>query len=385
MIRPRLCAAVLVMLPSLAGGVDIPCGPVEPDVIRVDGLLDDWEGAAGIDVGGRATDLSFTVRCNYDAKTLYLAVDVRDDYLVRTKEGRASEDHLELAFADGEKVDRLVIYPADPAAKAKHGVRWSSGRSVKGIEVAEARQPAGWAVEVRMALAGVPGWTAGAPRLKLGVAVSDCDSKGKPTVEATLSSSPLDTVATLGVTEFPEASAALAALLRDLHASDGDVVFDRTAAGGARVVIVGRHLAVVSDEYSYVALPFKDRGDLLEVRLIDLAGDGREAVVVRYRERSGAGTREVLAAWRMTGDGLRRTFGVEVGKVLGEKRLEATVSFVRKGRATEIVVEPKPAVGWTAATYREARTEDLVPIPLPWATAKRARFQFRGDNYLRAD
>src|SRR5678815_4808082 len=93
-VLPLLLLVVpLSQSPSPARAADVPCGAVEPDVIHVDGILNDWGDVAGIDIGGRDADFSFTVKCNYDAKTLYLAVDVRDDYLVRTRDARAAEDH----------------------------------------------------------------------------------------------------------------------------------------------------------------------------------------------------------------------------------------------------------------------------------------------------
>src|SRR5262245_57547534 len=92
-----LCALALATT-APARAADIPCGPVEKDVVRVDGLLDDWRDVSGIDIGGRDADFSFTVKCNYDEKTLYLAVDMRDDYLVRSRETRPAEDHVEVAF-----------------------------------------------------------------------------------------------------------------------------------------------------------------------------------------------------------------------------------------------------------------------------------------------
>jgi hypothetical protein len=387
----RAIAVVLAALgwSTSAAAADIPCGPVEKGVIHVDGLLDDWNDVSGIDIGGRDRDFSFTVKCNYDEKTLYLAIDVRDDYFARTRESKAGEDHLEIAFVDQGKVEKLVVYPADDAAKAPRKVHWSSGHAMKGVEVADAKQAAGWGVEARLALASVPGWSVGVPSIKLGVAAYDCDSKASSKTEATLESSPIASVAAMGVVEFPEANATLDAFLRDRKLSSKDVLFDKMARVGPgatlRMVVAGGYIAAIGDEYSYVTLPFRDKKDLKEVRLVDLGGDGHDAAVIRYVERGGGGVREVLAAYRTTSEGLRRTFGCEVAKSQGANRLDTKVSFLKKGRATEILIEPLPPVGWTELTYRESPAADLVPIPTPWGTEKRARFQFKGENYVRAE
>src|SRR5204863_275901 len=108
---------------------------------------------------------------------------------------------------------------------------------------------------------------------------------------------------------------------RDRRLKPSDLRFDQIGrvlpTGPARVVVAGRTVGVISDEYAYLELPAASAKDVIDVRLVDLAGDGHDAIVVRYRERAGEGSREVLAAYRMVDEGLRRTFGVEVGKSLG--------------------------------------------------------------------
>ena len=107
--------------PALAR--DIPCGGVEADVIQVDGLLGDWkdvqghitQDAAHIVAGSASKnwdgpeDLSFITRCNYDDKKLYMAVDVRDERLVRTRKAQPQEDHVIFSFGS----HKLIVWPAE--------------------------------------------------------------------------------------------------------------------------------------------------------------------------------------------------------------------------------------------------------------------------------
>jgi len=74
----------------------------------------------------------------------------------------------------------------------------------------------------------------------------------------------------------------------------------------------------------------------------------------------------------------------ETGKSAGDKRIDDKVSFVKRGRATDIVVEAGAASGFTQANYQERPAEDMVPILLPWGDERRARYQFSGDEYRRA-
>ncbi len=94
-----------------ARATELTCGPVDPGVIVLDGLLDDWTEVPGVDAGGHDANLSFTVKCNLSPRSLFLLVDVRDDYFARTRQNRPGEDHVELTFA-GRK---LVVYPGDAA------------------------------------------------------------------------------------------------------------------------------------------------------------------------------------------------------------------------------------------------------------------------------
>lgn len=372
---------------SAASAADIPCSPVEKGDVHLDGMLDDWSGVAGLEMGGRNADLSFTAKCRYDGSKLYLSVDVRDSYLVRTKQVRPGEDHVEIALGDGVRSERLVVYPADGSAPRK--LRWASGRTLRGVEIADSLQPAGWSVEAAIPLVNVPGWEPGVPEFRLAVGVVDCDAKSRPVERARLTTAPLDSPKDLGRVELEEARAALEGFLRDRGLTPADIVFDQVGrirlGGKARVLLVGKYLVAITEEYSYVGLPVMERADVREIRLVDLAGEGREAVLVRYVERGGVGTREVLAAFRLTGEGMTRTFGCEVAKSLGGRRLETRVTLAKRGEASDIVVEALPALGWDETTYKERPAEDLVSIPLPWGEARRLRFHFKGDDYFRTE
>jgi hypothetical protein len=370
----RLAAALVFASASLAHAADLPCGPVEKGTIRVDGLEEDWTDVPGIDAGERDPNLSFTVKCNVDGRALYLLVDVRDNYFVRTKEARPGEDHVELTLS-GRK---LVIYPGDNAA-TQNKVTWG-GKPAKGLQVASALQPKGWAVEVALPLGAIPGWRSGQPGFAYAAEVFDCDSKAQLKTERSAQ--------TAGRIAFAEGQSALDGFLKDLHLKHSDIFFERPIAlghsSGAEAVVAGKYIAAISDGYVYYELPVSGRADIKDTRVADLAGDGRDALIVRYVERGVGGSREMVAVYRFGDSQVQRVFAAEVGKSAGSSRIEDKVSFVKRGRATDIVVEAGSAVGWSSSNYKEAPAEDAVPILLPWADDRRARYQFHGDEYQRA-
>jgi hypothetical protein len=371
---------------GVASAADLPCGPAEKDAITLDGLTDDWSDVPGVDAAADG-DASFTLKCNtIDDRTLALLIDVHDGYFVRTPRAAPGEDHLELTLG-GKK---LVIFPGD-ADKLKDKVTPPAG-----VRLVSALQPKGFAVEMFVPLSSVPGWKKGLPSLALSVKFLDCDSKSalKTEHQPTLD----------GHIVFAESDASLDAFLQDRRLTRAQVYWDQPMAlgkkSGARAVLAGRYLAVLSDGFVFLELPFAERKDLHDIKLLDLAGDGREALVMRYAERGGtgaptkgggaagpvSGTREVLAVYRAAGDEqVARVFACEVGKSAGANRLDNKISFVKRGRATDIVIEAGAATGFSQANYHETPAQDMLPILLPWGEERRARYQFSGDEYRRAD
>jgi hypothetical protein len=365
------CATLAALAWAPAGrAADLPCGAAEKGTVEIDGLTDDWKGVDGIDAGGQDPNLSFTVKCNLEPQHLLLLIDVRDNYFVRTAQAKPGEDHLVLTLAGRT----IALWPGNAAEiKDKVVPPW------KGLKLVSALQSHGWAVELAVPLNALPGFRPGQSTLKYRLRVDDSDSKAALKIERSVDTS--------GRIVFAEGQDHLESFLKDRGLRPGDVFFDRAIRvgrkEGGRVVLAGRFAAAIGDGYTYVELPFKDRHDLKDARIVDLAGDGRDALAIRYLERGGGGARELIAAYRFDGDNVRRVFAAEVGKFQGTSKIEDKVAFVRRGRATDIVIEAGAAVGFTQATYQEAPADDVIPVLLPWGDEKRARYQFSGDEYVR--
>jgi len=357
-----------------ARAADLPCGPAEKGTINLDGLTDDWTDVDGIDAGGRDANASFTLKCNTEEHTLMLLVDVRDSYFVRTRAAKPGEDHIELTL----RGHRLTIFPGDARAIPTLA-RWGT-KPAKNVKAVSALQQAGWAVELAIPMSAIPGYKAGMP-LQYKAAVADCDSKAALKTERTVDSS--------GAIVFAEGDAALDGFLKDRNLRRSDIWFDKGVSlggkAGGRAVIAGKYLAFITDGYVFIELPIHQRADVKDARVVDLAGDGRQAIVVRYVERGGGGSRDVLAAWRVVGDSeIRRVFAAEVGKQTAAGRVDDKVAFVKRGRATDIVVDAGTAAGLSAATWHETPADDVIPVLLPWGDDRHARYQFQGDEYKRA-
>lgn len=134
---------------------------------------------------------------------------------------------------------------------------------------------------------------------------------------------------------------AFASFLEACGLHQRDIYFDRAltlyGTENARLLLASgkdsQYLAALSEEgsYVYMKMPWRERGDLRDARVLDLAGDGRQALVIRYREHGSSGdTRDVLGVWRLPSEShIRRVFSADVDK---------RVRFIRRGRASDLLI-----------------------------------------------
>src|SRR5262249_27597192 len=302
-------------------------------------------------------DAGFSLRCAYDDTMLYMAVDVSDDRLIRSRSPRPTDDHLVLEIGGG----KWEIFPGSAAASAKLYVG-----GPKGMAVVDSLQKHGWSVELAVARAKIPGVRKGDPAVRFGLAFFDADVAAPPKIETVVALRDASLV-------FEEADHLLADFLAQMKLRRSDIVLDTTAnidgaPGAERVVWAGRTIGILGEGFAYLELPVSLREDVLEVRAIDLAGEGKASLLVRYVERGNGGAREVLAVWNMVTGSFVRTFAHEVAKVVGRARMTNAWELVAKkrGRGRDLIIRAGDAGGFSKDSWNEAPAEDMMPILLPW-------------------
>jgi hypothetical protein len=391
----------LVVVSVSARANEIPCAPAEAGAVMLDGLLGDWKDVqgVGVDAAGQVIrgvkewsgpdDLSFDVFCNHDATHLYLAVNVRDDYFVRTPKARG-DDHLVVLL--GTK--RLVVVPGN-LRNLRGKMTWGARGRVKGVRMAEALQQQGYSVELQIPLKLVPGYRPGGPAVPGAVWVADCDSKAKGTVQTIIGTA---RSARVGRFAFAQARAELSGFLRDKGYGPGDIRAKHNAnvVGDKRVeqvVLAGRTIGIIGEglpggSYFYLDLPVRQPRDVYWLKLMDLNGDGRTEIVTRYVERTGNGRRELIAVFRFNdADKFVRSFAHEILK--GQKDRLITNRFTVKRRrrtrrspgGVDLIFDRPQARGFTKESFRELPSADCHSIILPWSEEKRRRFVFEGEEY----
>lgn len=407
-LRGALLAAGLLSLwaaPARAAGRDIACGGVEAGTIHVDGLISDWEGVSSTEIAGSPVPadgkpLVAKLRCNYDDKALYLLIEVQDDSLVRTAAAGPLEDHLEVALdLGGGRMDRLLVYPGSYQQKLPRRLRWAAGgaglprpidgegpagraKPLKGppvVEVYDSLLPLGYSVELRLPLKALPAHKPGTP-LPLGIKIVDVDSRARPQIVSVADTSSGERPEDLSRVQFQEAQSALESLLDDLKAGHSDIWWDKTGdigGGPGRVLMIARALCVIGKEYGWQEVA-PSRQDIKDVQLVSV-GDKLTAAALRTSESGGGGSRELLRLYRLQKGQFQPIFIAEVRKQIGQDVLESQVSYVKRGKAVDIVLTAKPPVGFTEATYQEFPATDAQPILLPWKD-KKARYVMGPDG-----
>jgi hypothetical protein len=90
--------------------------------------------------------------------------------------------------------------------------------------------------------------------------------------------------------------------------------------------------------------------------------------------------------WTVWSGQLQPLAQIEVRKERGGNVLESSWTIGKGKQGPELVVTPKPAVGWTAETWNEQVADDADSILLPWDAAKGGTgYTLHGHELVRRD
>ena len=173
-----------------------------------------------------------------------------------------------------------------------------------------------------------------------------------------------------------------------------------------RVLLIGRDIVVFGpgfkggSAYAYLTLSqFADAGDIDEMTLRDVTGDGAADLVVRgVRHASaqlpggGAHTIDmsVMFVYQLRNEVITRVFAIETARALGGKRIQGLVQLVpgHGNKGFDVDVRPGRAQGWTEKTYPftqdQPGTGNLEPLLLPWGGIDHLHYAFDGTSFARA-
>ena len=358
MLRPAALAIVLWLTGSAAAD-GVRCDDLSTRDLSIDGMLDDWKGTAVLARAGSAPDGAIALRCAWDGSALALALDIADDRVVRVR-GKGHEDHVDIAVAAGGKPAAVAVFPGNPVAKPRIA-------APARVAVADSLQPKGFSIEMRVPASAIPTMGPNTPSLELHVVFHDSD-------EATGGDdADVELVTTI---ELGDRKDLLDDFLRTVRLARTDlkldtlVELDPDRRGKERLVAGGTVIGVLTDQFAFVTLPAQRPADVREIKLLGLGTRGQQIISAVVRQSGNGGSRDLLLLWTVWSGQLQPMAQIEVRKEQGGNVLESEWKLQKGKKAMELWVTPKPAVGWTEATWNEQPADDADPILLPWDKAK---------------
>jgi hypothetical protein len=145
---------------------------------------------------------------------------------------------------------------------------------------------------------------------------------------------------------------------------------DPDRKGKERLVAGGTVIGVLTDRFAFVTLPVRAPTDIKHVDLLALGPHGQQVISAVVTQTANGGSRDLLMLWTVWSGQLQPLAQIEVRKQGAGNLLEAGWRVVKGRRGPELWVEPRPAIGWTAATWNEQPADDADPIVLPWDDSK---------------
>lgn len=388
--------------------------------INLDGRFGDWRRFCeliGLDSSAQITsgrdrwngegDASVGFALARDADNLYLAAEVRDDQIIRTREHRATDDAVVFSLAVQVGQRRvgydIAVMPGQPGSYPG-GVefRGARGGNVRGARVVEDNLPngGGFVLEVQIPWSSLPDLRENLNSLRGRVSYNDNDSPGRPNIETVLATGGGDGAhyeqlpPARGATQASTNGDLIAQFRQAQNLVTAEPFLDRAAniAGDApleRVVLFSRFLVAAGPgiagggRYAYLEHPVRTAEDLVDVSMRDVTGDGRMEVLLRARVGGNNMTREILYVFGAPGgaDQLEQLFAHEITRSAGGNRVVNRATYEQGPR---IRVSFGSNEGFTQQNFPRLQ-ENGVNLPLlTWSENRSVAYQW-SDSLHRFD
>lgn len=175
---------------------------------------------------------------------------------------------------------------------------------------------------------------------------------------------------------------------------DGDGRTERVIVHGRDIVVMGPGFKSGTG-YAFATLPFAEASDVKTVALKDVTGDKKADLVIRGVVRgkapkeAGGGEveRELELVYRVTGETVKRVFGAEVGRAVGQKRVDGRISYRDKDNKFSIVISAGKATGFTKESYPfnqdTSQVGGMEPLILPWSGIDPVAYKWNGSAFAK--
>lgn len=326
--------------------------------LSIDGLLDDWKGARVVARVGSPDDGAIEMHCAWDGESIAFALNIKDERVIRVKGG--TEDKVTLSLAAGGKPVAVTVFPGNSMAKAK------IVKPAK-VEAADSLQPKGFSVEIAIPAAAIPEFSPSTPAFALDLVFHDSDAATGGDTTPLPIRQPI---------ELGDRKDLLDDFLSSVRLKRSDIKLDQLVdidwdrKGKERLVVGGTVIGVLTDQFAYVTLPAASPADVKKVELLPLGPKGQQVITALVRQTGNGGARELLMMWTVWSGQLEPLVNIETRKEMGANLLEVSYTVTKGKKGPELVVEAKPAVGFSADNWNEVPAGDSDAIVLPWDDKK---------------
>ena len=417
--------------PSSAPKVDMVAANVPPGAVKVDGFVTDWDGIEKKDIRaltrGEAEydwtgprDLSMLVQMQYDATHLYLAIEVRDNIVTQPKR-KKSGDLVEVWFDGGPtaksgskgRLRMLKLLVGEMANDGPPEAVWGFPRALKGrpegLLLDGSIRNTGYFFEVGIPLALVSDPAPGLEPLGITFIARDWDYDDPNEDLASVASSPFDGLkkrapSTMAKFTLAGAESIKKGFFRLFPDTMGKTVMGEQfadIAGDSRrewVFLVDNHYLSISGvgvgdgQNYYYELEGRNGGTCTDIKVLDLTGDGKAEILVRYklpsRHPSGVIHQEFVAIYHFALDRIKLVFFHEVGNDGAGWSIRNEVRLVpnRKTGQINVVVSSPKGQGVTKKSYADVDQDQIVDwerLLLPWEGTKTRLFEWDTHQFLK--
>ncbi len=383
-----------------ADGVSVHMSLVKPGEIRVDGVTEEWPsamtdlnktvlGAAGPSLGMRAA-------LTYDETNLYVAAEIKDSRILRTRGCAEADDHAALVIAfprpsGGFAMHEISLYPGEPGRSAGC-VKHRGGSAIPGAKLVEAPKnaPGMMGLEVAIPWRAFPEAATVRAGLRGALRYYDGDGRAARNILGTSTDVPAADLPRLPMEAEQSLEAGLvkekglsAGPSHDRYADvAGDGMYERIMVFGRYLVILGPHYRNGTEYYFADLVVDATTGGLPLFEVRDVTGDGKADVIVRRRVGAGDGYREVAQVFALgKSDTLEPVYQHEVGIHSPSGTISNELRFSSEGGKPTLIVGAGTVSGYSATTYREPVETSMEPLLLPWGTVKAQVYQWSGRGF----
>lgn len=418
----------LLIAPQVHAQLAVESERIESVIPQIDGDLSEWTGWGdnesnvsftllggpeiidGSDSWESEDDYSASVAFVHDNRSLYFAATIRDDTIVHTKKGLASEDHIELRLAlvkglKGNMTSLGLGIFVDPVSQTVDVRKLDSKKSfatkaVPEVEAAMRGTANNYSFELRIPWSSLPLSEAKQAGMRVGIFAVDCDDPAGRVEDTVIGTAPLlarKNHQLLPLFGLSDVTRPLGDFWKEMKLSPRltaryFAAFDLVAgAGWEQVIVADKYLMAFGAEidtpghYSYIELPVKSAEHVKGFEFFDATGDSKKDIILEFEVDNGTESRRWTSIYSLDENHkFQRVFSAATLINSMMMRVENDLRFVKgPGKSLSVRMTAKKTQGIEEALGESAPEFHGTPMVVSWDKPAHATYTFDQGRYVR--